>query len=114
MVTDLVCISCGRTYAPGQAAYTCPTCGLDGILDIQYDYETASRLLTRERLAANPDRSHWRYLPLLPVSPDAARPLLPVGGTPVHEAVPLPRYFGLRTASVREVNPMRCISWRPL
>ncbi|OFX15120.1 MAG: threonine synthase [Armatimonadetes bacterium RBG_19FT_COMBO_69_19] len=100
--TDLVCTSCERRYAPGEAVYTCPSCGLDGILDIQYDYDAVRHLLTREHLAAHPDPSHWRYLPLLPVAREAARPLLPVGWTPVHEVAPLARYFGLRTVYVKD------------
>lgn len=100
--TALVCTSCSRSYAPGEADGTCPACGLDGILDVQYDYDAAARALTRERLAADPDRSHWRYLPLLPVAPGAARPLLPVGWTPIFEAPPLARHFDLRGLAVKD------------
>jgi len=97
-----VCTVCGRAYAPGEALYTCPACGLEGILDIEYDYDAARRLLTRDRLAGHPERSHWRYLPLLPVAPDALRPLLPVGWTPIIDAVPLARHYGLRTVYLKD------------
>ncbi|HXF81788.1 MAG TPA: threonine synthase [bacterium] len=100
--TALVCVSCGRSYGPGEANETCAVCGLDGILDVRYDYEAAGRLLTREGLAANPDRSQWRYLPLLPLAPEAPRPLLPVGWTPIIEAPALARHFGLRSVAIKD------------
>ena len=102
LATRFVCTTCGRADAPGQASDTCPVCGLDGILDIEYDYDAARALLTRRRLAANPDRSQWRYLPLLPVARQATRPLLPVGWTPVLDAAPLARHFGLRTVYLKD------------
>ncbi len=102
LVTGFVCTSCGRTYTPGQVQYTCPHCGLDGILDVMYDYDAARRILTREGLAADPRRSHWRYLPLLPVSQGARLPLLPVGWTPIHEGTGLAQQLGLRTLYLKD------------
>ncbi|MDR7559549.1 MAG: hypothetical protein QN141_13785 [Armatimonadota bacterium] len=58
LVTRFVCTLCGRAYAPPEAPFTCPACGLEGILDIEYDYDAVRRLLTRDRLTGNPERSH--------------------------------------------------------
>jgi threonine synthase len=53
---------------PGRGRVLLSACGYhDGILDAQYDYESLRKVLNHASLAANPDLSMWRYLPLLPV-----------------------------------------------
>lgn len=87
-VVGLRCVLCGRTYAEGEVPYTCPSCGPRGILDVLYDYEAlAAAGFGPERLAGDPDRSHWRYRDLLPIGDGAVLPTIPVGDTPVF---PLP------------------------
>jgi threonine synthase len=93
-VTGYVCTRCGRAYDTSQARLTCPVCGLDGILDVLYNYEAVRAELTREILAGAA-RSHWRYRPLLPLPPTAVLPVAPVGWTPVFDAPPLAARFGL-------------------
>jgi threonine synthase len=82
-VIGLECMKCGHVYAPGEVAYTCADCGLEGILDVLYDYDEIGRLFSREDLAASREVSHWRYLPLMPVSADSL-PSLRVGWTPLY------------------------------
>jgi len=82
-VSGLRCMKCGREYAPGEAAYTCDDCGLDGILDVLYDYDEVRRTWRREDLAASRESSHWRYLPLMPVSADSL-PSLRARWTPLY------------------------------
>src|SRR5260370_13296577 len=74
-VQGLECVCCGTTY-PARLSYTCPRCGISGILDVKYDYPAIARALTRRRLAARSDASHWRYRELLPIREDAALPAL--------------------------------------
>jgi threonine synthase len=82
-VAALECVLCGRSYAEGEVLYTCPSCGPSGILDVQYDYDAvAAGGFGPERLAADPERSQWRYLDLLPVG-SACLPPVPVGWTPL-------------------------------
>jgi threonine synthase len=76
-------------------AYTCPQCGVTGILDVEYDYRTIARTLTRRSLAAQRECSHWRYRELLPVSPDAKLPDIAVGWTPLTPAPALGRHIGI-------------------
>jgi threonine synthase len=83
-VTGLKCMKCGREYAPGEAAYTCESCGLEGILDVLYDYDEIARGFSREDLAASRENSHWRYLPLMPVSSSRSLPVLRAGWTPLY------------------------------
>jgi len=68
-VTGLRCVRCGAHYDEGAVEYTCPPCGIEGILDVEYAEE-------RVRGAWRPssDRSIWRYLPMLPIRGDALCP----------------------------------------
>jgi threonine synthase len=91
-VTDLVCLVCGR-HVPEGNVQTCPGCGSQGILDVRYDYDRASRTLTRGSLSGR-DRDLWLYAELLPVSPAVAKPPLHIGWTPVHAAPRLAKEVG--------------------
>jgi len=84
-VAGLVCAKCGARCAPGDARMTCPACGLEGILDVRYDYDAVARCFTRADLERSREESLWRYLPLLPV--DVSRlPRLRTGWTPLYRA----------------------------
>ena len=66
-VTGLLCVFCHSQFSP-RVGYTCPKCGITGILDVQYDYRAIRKALTRRKLAARTDHSHWRYRELLPIA----------------------------------------------
>ncbi len=91
-VTDLVCLVCGRHVEQGNVQ-TCPWCGPQGILDVRYDYDRASRTLTRDSLSTR-DRDLWLYMELLPVSRGVAKPPLHIGWTPVYAAPRLAKEVG--------------------
>jgi len=101
-VVGLTCVICDKTYPADFAGYVCPDHGNEGILDVRYDYEEIGKTFTKESLAANPDRTMWRYRPLLPVEPDAAVPPLTVGGTPMYDAAPLAADLGLAKVWVKD------------
>ena len=90
--TGLRCVHCRRTFNTDEAEYFCAACGYhDGILDVLYDYDAMRKELNPTALAANSDRSMWRYLPLLPVSDATLIPHLQAGWTPLYDA---PRVAG--------------------
>ncbi len=98
-VQGLRCVFCGRAARTG---FTCPRCGITGILDVQYDYGAIGRVLTRRRLAVRAEQSHWRYRELLPVRADAALPDLAVGWTPLTAAPALARHLGIRQLFLKD------------
>jgi threonine synthase len=100
MITRLVCIACGRSYAPGDHQ-TCGVCGLGGILDARYDYDAAKAVLTADALAAR-SADMWRYRELLPVPEGIRRPDVQVGWTPVHEAPRLAAAVGVRRLFLKD------------
>lgn len=93
-VTGLRCVFCGRVFPP-RRLFTCPACGIQGILDVLYNYRAVARRLTRRALAGRPERSQWRYRELLPIRAESAVPDLAVGGTPLTPAPALARHLGI-------------------
>lgn len=102
-VAALECVRCGRRYSDGEVLYTCPTCGVEGILDIVYDYDAIEASgFGSERLAGDPDRTHWRYRALLPISDDAPLPRVPVGGTPVFQLPTMAERLGVAELLIKD------------
>ena len=101
-VVGLTCVICGTTYPADFARYVCPDHGNEGILDVTYDYDKIGETFTKESLAANPDRTMWRYRPLLPIEDDAAVPPLTVGGTPLYDAPALATEVGVAQVWVKD------------
>ncbi len=93
LVTGLRCLLCNELYANGNI-HTCPTCGLQGILDVQYNYETIAAILTPALLAGR-SYNHWRYRELLPIFPEARLPYLQIGWTPVYDVPRLATEVGI-------------------
>lgn len=98
-VTGLRCVVCGARYST-RTPYTCPKCGIGGILDVEYDYRAVRRAMTKKRLASRP-LNHWRYAELLPVNV-AKAPNLAVGWTPVYETRPLAQHLGIRALYLKD------------
>jgi threonine synthase len=90
-VTDLRCLVCGKIVAYGNV-FTCPNCGVEGILDVQYDYDS---IPNPQSVFRNRQWNHWRYRELLPVSPDIPFPHLHVGWTPVYDVPRLAQTIGI-------------------
>jgi len=100
-VTGLKCVFCGVTYST-RVPYTCPACGITGILDVQYDYPAIAKRLTCRSLAKRAEFSHWRYRELLPIRKDTVLPSLQVGWTPIVRADSLARHLGLQTLYLKD------------
>jgi len=101
-ISNLKCVICGREYSSEQVDYICPDHGTEGILDVQYDYDHIQKNISKASLLQNPDRTIWRYKPLLPVNPTSPVPPLAVGGTPLYDAVNLSQKLGLKKIWVKD------------
>jgi threonine synthase len=104
-VTGLRCLVCHQFYENGNLL-TCPNCGIQGILDVEYDYEAVAAAITPAALAARPF-NHWRYRELLPISSKIPLPHLRVGWTPVYNVPRLASEVGIRTLFLKDdgMNP---------
>jgi len=98
-VTDFKCLLCGNIYPYGNI-FTCPRCGIEGILDVRYDYDRLIGNLRSE--IGNRPLDHWRYRELLPVSPDIPVPHLHIGWTPLYDVPRLARHIGLRKLFLKD------------
>ncbi|MFN4292520.1 MAG: threonine synthase [Thermoflexales bacterium] len=98
----LRCSLCDAVHAPEKVAYTCPED--NGNLDAVYDYAHLSRRLDPATITRNPDRSIWRYAPLLPVVPPAPphTPLASLGWSPLYRAPALERALQVRAVWLKD------------
>ncbi len=107
-VLGLRCTVCGETYGVDEVDYVCPHHGDEGILDVVYDYELIARQTNPQALVNEPTRAMWRYMPLLPVSPDTARAVArgtavwTVGWTPLYPAPRLAATLGLEHLWIKD------------
>ncbi|OQB22451.1 MAG: Threonine synthase [candidate division BRC1 bacterium ADurb.Bin183] len=106
-VIGLKCVVCGVEYKERPELLTCPACGDEGILDVQFDYEAIKQVLTPAALAKNPDPSHWRYMPILPVRDPVKIPTLRIGGSPLYDAQMLAAKIGVKRLLLKDdgINP---------
>lgn len=96
--THLVCVRCGARAPIDDTTYVCPACG--GNVRVHYDLTAVKSSWSREILAKNPDRTIWRYLPILPVAGRLPGP--PVGWTPLVEAPNLAASLGLKRLRIKD------------
>ena len=99
-VVGLRCLVCGTQYENGNL-HTCPRCGIQGILDVKYDYDKAGQTLTSSALRSRPF-DHWRYRELLPISPQSPVPNLQVGWTPVYDVPRLAVALGMKKLFLKD------------
>ena len=100
IVAGLRCFVCGTVYENGNL-HTCQKCGIQGILDVEYDYDKAGQTLTPSSLRSRP-HDHWRYRELLPISPHSKVPHLHVGWTPVYDVPRLAAAVGIRKLFLKD------------
>lgn len=100
-VVALRCVACSRSYSP-RVGFTCPACGpAEGILDVEYDYDSVRRLFNRRSLTSR-SASHWRYRELLPIPEQVKLPPLQVGWTPLCDVPFLAKHVGVRTLYLKD------------
>ena len=99
-VTGLRCEICEGSYGHSNL-YTCPKCGDEGILNVEYDYDGIASAFSRHPLQDR-NQSIWRYGELLPVSADLERPNLLVGWTPVYDTPRLAEAIGIKKLFLKD------------
>ena len=101
-VTCLRCRGCGREY-PVEPLNACDFCF--GPLEVEYDYDSITRAVSRERIVEGPP-TMWRYQDFLPVDADMALDM-GTGFTPLIRAENLGRKLGLENLYIKNdsVNP---------
>ena len=101
-VTCLRCRGCGREY-PVEPLNACDFCF--GPLEGEYDYDSITRAVSRERSVEGPP-TMWRYQDFLPVDADMALDM-GTGFTPLIRAENLGRKLGLENLYIKNdsVNP---------
>ena len=112
-IRDLRCIQCDSVYAYGEVDYTCPKCGMAGILDVEFDYDLIeSSGFGPKALAARTQQSLGRYLELLPVDDAASLPSLQFGPTPLYRFPSLAAAVGVRELLIKDDGRMPTASFK--
>jgi threonine synthase len=74
---------------------------LEGVLDIEYNYDLVAETLNKDTLA-NRELNHWRYKELLPIAEDTTLPHLQVGWTPIYNAPKIAAEIGVKTVYIKD------------
>jgi len=93
---ELRCRECQKSWG-NQPRSICDDCFSP--LEVAYDYESARRTFTRERIAQRAPNM-WRYSDLLPL-PEDYRPSLPAGFTPLLHAPQLASALGAKKLYIK-------------
>jgi threonine synthase len=101
-IVYLECMVCGKQYDVEDVEYVCPDHGLDGVLDVIYEYDRIGASFPRQHLAADFDHNMWRYRPLLPIEAHAEVPRLHVGWTPMWQVSSAGDPYGLHDLWVKD------------
>ncbi len=101
-VLKLKCVKCEKEYSEAEVLYTCPACGIDGILDVVLDYDQIKKELTKDYLKKNADYSLWRYLPAIPIEDTKGIQPLHVGWTPLYNIKTLTKETGLKSFLLKD------------
>ncbi len=109
-VKDLHCVKCQKHYAEGEAQYVCPSCGLEGILNVNYDYPTIN--LNRAKLQADKNYSISRYLDILPFENKASVDELSLGFTPLYDVPRVRRALKLNNLYIKDDSRNPTLSFK--
>ncbi len=96
----LKCMACGKEFPDAPDRYVCDVCGIDGILDVVYDYKSIK--ISREEIAASKNYSLWRYRKMLPVADSTQIAPLQVGWTPLYRASAVEKQLGLNNVYIKD------------
>jgi threonine synthase len=93
-------MACGKEFPDAPDRYVCDVCGIDGILDVVYDYRSIT--ISREEIAASKNYSLWRYRKMLPVADSTQIAPLQVGWTPLYRASTVEKQLGLNNVFIKD------------
>jgi len=93
-------MACGKEFPDAPDRYVCDVCGIDGILDVVYDYKSIK--ISREEIAASKNYSLWRYRKMLPVADSTQIAPLQVGWTPLYRASAVEKQLGLNNVYIKD------------
>ncbi len=104
-VAALVCVKCNRRFERGEYL-TCPDCGLEGILDVEYDYDDLRDSLRESPLQSRHVNNIFRYQDFLPLTQPPPG-MLKVGMTPLYRFEKIAEITGISEVYLKDdtVNP---------
>jgi len=105
-VIGLRCLNCGAEYPVSRMFEGCPKCATDKFisnLTVVYDYDTISKLISKELfLKRSRLMGVWRFKELLPVKNEKFMITLGEGNTPLLKCKNLEKLLGLRNLYIKD------------
>lgn len=101
-VKDLRCVKCQAHYQESEAKYVCPQCGIEGILNVNYDYDEIAKHFNKAHLKAQPQQNFSRYMPLLPFDDEQSMYALEIGFTPLYDVPRIRENLGLNNLFIKD------------
>lgn len=100
------CTTCHKVFPPDER-YTCDECGIEGILDVIYDYEAMKKVVTESYFKSQKRHDIFRYLPLMSIEKTHIDDTLRVGMTPLYKAHHLEKHLDMEALYIKDegVNP---------
>ncbi|MDD5305652.1 MAG: threonine synthase [Elusimicrobia bacterium] len=99
-IEGLRCVECAAEFGLAETKYICPRCR--GNLSVVYDYKALRKRISRKSLKADPERTLWRYLDILPLDGRAGVPPVHAGWTPLYHALKLGSAIGLKNLYLKD------------
>jgi len=97
------CVVCQLEQIISYSDNVCPSCGVDGILDVLYDTDQVRGQITKGAAFAEPGAGGlWRFAAAMPVQPTAPHAAWTLGGTPLHDAEILARHLGQKQVLIKD------------
>jgi threonine synthase len=96
-----ICVLCEKKYGMDEEELFCPSCGITGILDVEYDYHRVKKIFF-EYLSTSKRNDMFRFSPLLPLDLDGIKPVVSVGPTPLFKAERLGKYLNFPNLYIKD------------
>jgi threonine synthase len=105
------CIVCNAKYKMDEVELTCPKCGIEGILDIDYDYDYI-KTIYKDFALKSERKDIFKFAPLLPLKINGPKPRTLIGPTPLIESLRLKNHLGLGNLDIKDDGRLPTASYK--
>ncbi|MGM0597004.1 MAG: threonine synthase [Myxococcota bacterium] len=105
------CVKCKTEYPVDRKIMTCPDCGIEGILDFQYDYDYVKQLW-QPFIQSYQGEDIFRFSLLYPLDPKGEKPRMQVGPSPLMRASRLEKKLNLSGVFIKDDGRLPSASFK--
>ncbi|MBN2725732.1 MAG: threonine synthase [Deltaproteobacteria bacterium] len=105
------CVKCGKTFDFNKDIMTCDVCGIEGILDFNYDYDFTRDNYLKE-VESSSRKDLFRFNVLLPVADTSSYTRTIVGPSPVIKSQRLSDHIGIKPIMIKDDGRLPTSSYK--